>query len=209
MNFLKILKKHYNFLRKRRMDYLQIKKVRREIKFKNKINVGAGDIEFDSSWFSCDKNKLNITKEKDWKHLLGSTRVKNIFAEHVWEHLTKEETFLANLNCYKYLKKGGRLRLAVPDGFHPDKNYIEYVKPNGTGIGSDDHRILYNYILLSEKLKEHGFKIDLLEYWDENGKFHFNEWDNEDGKVRRSKRYDSRNINGKLNYTSLIIDAIK
>ena len=79
----------------------------------------------------------------------------------------------------------------------------------GTGIGSDDHKILYNYKSLKELLESAGFKVALLEYCDENGKFHFNEWSSKDGHIVRSKRYDPRNKDGALNYTSLIIDAIK
>lgn len=58
-------------------------------------------------------------------------------------------------------------------------------------------------------LESIGFKVQLLEYWDELGNFHFVDWSDEAGRVSRSRRFDSRNIDGKLNYTSLIIDAIK
>ena len=132
-----------------------------------------------------------------------------IFAEHVWEHLTDEQTRLANDNCYRFLKKGGRLRLAVPDGNHPDQDYIDYVKPKGQGWGADDHKILYDYRLMTSRLEKSGFKVRLLEYWDEDGKFHFNEWSNDYGRVKRSSRNDSRNSGGELKYTSLIIDAVK
>jgi len=41
------------------------------------------------------------------------------------------------------------LRVAVPDGFHPNPGYIERVKPGGTGPGAGDHKILYTYRTLS------------------------------------------------------------
>ena len=174
-----------------------------------KLNVGAGGVPFDKSWYSCDINVLDLTKREDWISLLKNKKVNNIFAEHVWEHLNEKDTRLANINCFEFLKKGGRLRLAVPDGFHPDKEYIEYVKPNGTGIGSDDHKILYDYNIMKQNLEKVGFKVILVEYWDESGKFHYIKWSKKHGKVSRSKDYDIRNKNGKLNYTSLIVDAIK
>ncbi len=179
------------------------------IRKKRKINVGCADVDFDQDWFSCDIHTLDITERESWKKLLGTTKLNNIFAEHVWEHLSKEGVVLANSNCYKFLKKGGRLRIAVPDGFHPDSSYIDHVKPNGTGAGADDHKTLYNYRTLSVLLENAGFKVDLLEYWDEENKFHFKDWSIENGRVERSKRFDHRNKNGKLSYTSLIIDAIK
>lgn len=130
-------------------------------------------------------------------------------AEHVWEHLNERDTELANKNCFHYLKNGGVLRLAVPDGFNPSREYIEYVRPGGIGAGADDHKILYNYKIMKERLERVGFKVKPLEYWDENGVFHFTDWTDDAGHVRRSRRYDPRNQDGSLNYTSLIVDAVK
>jgi len=196
------MKNYFKIIKIKIIYFLEI---RREIK----LNVGCGDVDFSKEWFSCDIDVLDLTDRLNWIKLLGSLTIDNIFAEHVWEHLSEEDTMLANRNCYEFLKKKGRLRIAVPDGYHPDKSYIDYVKPNGTGIGSDDHKILYNYKSLSKKLQEVGFTTNLLEYWDEHGDFNSQKWNNKHGKVRRSKQYDPRNNDGQLNYTSLIIDAIK
>ena len=59
-------------------------------------------------------------------------------AEHVWEHLSEADARAANRLCFRYLKPGGVLRLAVPDGLHPDPGYIDEVRPGGTGAGVDD-----------------------------------------------------------------------
>ena len=176
---------------------------------KIKFNVGSGGTNKDYSWYATDMENLDITKEIDWRKLLFICRLDNIMAEHVWEHLTDADMELANKNCFKYLKKHGVLRLAVPDGYHPDKEYIEYVKPGGTGAGADDHKILLNYNIMKERLEKAGFAVKLLEYWDEQGNFHFTDWTDEGGHIIRSKRYDLRNKNGILNYTSLIVDAVK
>ena len=179
---------------------------------KIKIMVGSGDrygVNKNNKWLLTDIKTLDLTKENDWQRLLKKFKVDNILAEHVWEHLTEIDTKLANQNCYKYLKENGVLRLAVPDGFHPHNDYINYVKPGGHGDGADDHKILYTYISLKEGLEKVGFKVQLLEYWDENGNFNFKDWTDDGGHIRRSSRYDSRNKEGELNYTSLIVDAIK
>lgn len=179
-------------------------------KMKNiKLNVGSGFLHYDGTWYNTDIDSLDITRSGAWKRLLGIFRVDNIMAEHVWEHLTDEDTILANKNCYKYLKRNGVLRIAVPDGFHSEKKYIEHVKPGGTGAGATNHKVLYNYITLKERLEKAGFLVNLLEYWDERGNFHFTEWTDEAGHITRSRRYDERNQDGSLNYTSLIVDAIK
>jgi predicted SAM-dependent methyltransferase len=163
-----------------------------------------------AGWVLTDKDILNITQRDSFaKYWKPNTR--SIFlAEHVWEHLTLEESSQAIKNCFEFLRpKGGRLRIAVPDGFHPNSDYIEHVRPGGTGAGAEDHKILYNYLSLSSSLEEAGFQTKLLEYWNEKGEFNFQEWSLEDGHIFRSKRYDKRNQDGSLNYTSLIIDAIK
>ena len=188
---------------------VRVYKAKKEIAKKKKINVGAGSIAIASDWFSCDIDLLNLTKEEDWKRLIGNNRLKNIFAEHVWEHLNTDDAEIANINCFNYLEKGGRLRIAVPDGFHPDPDYIEYVKVGGSGIGADDHKVLYNFKTLKSSLESVGFSVELLEYWDEENNFHFKPWDETNGLVRRSRLNDKRNDNGALKYTSLIIDAIK
>jgi len=56
----------------------------------------------------------------------------------------------ANKNAFDFLRIGGTLRIAVPDGCHPDPNYIEHVRPGGTGAGADDHQFLYTYKTITE-----------------------------------------------------------
>ena len=132
-----------------------------------------------------------------------------MLAEHVWEHLTIDQGLEAAQRCFEYLKPGGYLRVAVPDGFHPDELYRHRVRPGGSGAGADDHRVLYNHITLADIFEKAGFRVDLLEYFDSEGKFHFVDWNPEDGKINRSWRFDRRNEDGATNYTSIILDAYK
>ena len=130
-------------------------------------------------------------------------------AEHVFEHLTAAEAALAARNCLNYLKQEGYLRIAVPDGYFPDPAYIEHVRPMGSGPGAHDHKILYTYKTLSDLFASCGFKVTLLEFWDEQGKFHYTPWSAEGGLVRRSRWHDPRNNEEEITYTSLILDAKK
>jgi len=187
--------------------YRAAKKILR-YRFAKRIMVGAGGIPC-RGWLSTDKGSLDISDRDNFARYWRPNSRLVFLAEHVWEHLGSCEARRANTNCFEFLRPGGRLRIAVPDGFHPDPAYIEYVRPGGTGAGADDHKVLYNYKLISEELKNTGFELKLLEYWDENGQFHFQEWSSKDGHISRSKRYDPRNQDGALAYTSLIVDAIK
>lgn len=173
-----------------------------------KIIVGAGGV-FHDGWVPSDIGYFNILKPGEWQKYFHKNSIDAILAEHVWEHLTKDEGAMAANLCFQYLKKGGYIRIAVPDGMSPNQEYIEYVRPSGKGLGADDHKILYDYKSLKEILEVSGFKVDLLEYYDENGIFHFKEWDPRDGKINRSKRFDERNLDNNLNYTSIIVDAKK
>lgn len=203
---------HYNFLKA--IDF-KMYRLRNSIFLKlffagrKKFNIGAAKFGYENGWLHTDKDSLDITKTNEWKTYLRFLKLDNISSEHVWEHLSEKDTELANKNCFYFLRRGGTLRIAVPDGYNPDPKYIEWVRPGGSGAGADDHRILYNYKIMKERLEKVGFKVNLLEYWDENGSFHFTEWSDDGGRISRSKRYDERNSDGQLKYTSLIVDAIK
>lgn len=173
-----------------------------------RIIIGASGTA-QPGWITTEKGYLDLLKSKDWSNCFDLDSIDAILAEHVWEHLTRSDGVLAAENCYRYLKKSGYLRIAVPDGFNTIPGYIDCVKPAGVGAGADDHKVLYNYKTLSDVLKNIGYKVNLLEYFDEKGTFHHKSWTPEDGKIYRSKRFDARNKKGMFNYTSLIIDALK
>jgi predicted SAM-dependent methyltransferase len=176
-----------------------------------KVRVIVGACEEDSydGWMTTDKAQLDLLRGADWAFHFESNPVDAILAEHAWEHLDCSAAIVAAQNCFKYLRPGGYIRVAVPDGLHPDEDYIDYVKPGGWGAGSDDHQVLYTYRTLKTVFASVGFEITLLEYFDERGTFHYQEWTPADGMITRSARFDSRNLTGELAYTSIILDARK
>lgn len=173
-----------------------------------RIIIGAGGKTLEE-WIPTQIYTLNMVKQEDWERYFLKGSIDAMLAEHVWEHLAIEEGVEAARNCHTYLKSGGYLRAAVPDGLHPDPNYIEYVKPGGTGIGSEDHKVFYTHETFRRIFEDAGFKVHLLEYFDEKGEFHREDWDPEQGPIKRSERFDERNRDGRLKYSSIIIDAIK
>jgi predicted SAM-dependent methyltransferase len=185
--------------------HIAINKITRK---KTKVILGSGGNNL-KGWISTDIDQLDITKKEDWLKFFKPAHVDAIIAEHVWEHLTEYGAKMAAQNSYNILKTGGHIRIAVPDGYFPDEEYINRVKPMGSGPGADDHKVLYNYKTLSSIFVNAGFTVKLLEYWDEKGQFHYTNWNAEDGLIRRSGVYDTRNKDGKLQYTSIILDAEK
>jgi predicted SAM-dependent methyltransferase len=172
------------------------------------IVLGASGI-YDAGWIPTEIGVLDILKAGQWTRVFAENSIDAILAEHVWEHLTPEQGLVAARNCLRFLKPGGYLRAAVPDGFHPDPTYIEWVRVGGTGAGADDHKVLYTCETFRGLFEQAGFEVEPLEYFDSAGAFHAVEWDPDAGKIHRSKRFDERNQNGQLNYTSIIVDARK
>ena len=197
------LKNNYH----QRMRRRELKRAMRNQPVK-KIILGAAQTHF-PDWISTDYPAVDITGSDSMSRHFKAGTVSAFLAEHVWEHLTPEQADAACRNCYEALAPGGYLRMAIPDGLHPDPAYIEQVRPGGSGLGADDHKVLYTYETLSSHLEAAGFKIKLLEYFDEDGKFHYSEWSPDDGMITRSSRFDQRNTVMANAYTSLIVDALK
>ncbi|MFA6598975.1 MAG: hypothetical protein WCS69_14715 [Ignavibacteriaceae bacterium] len=172
-----------------------------------KIVLGAGPTKY-PGWFSTNIYSVDVTNEKNFEKYFSYARIDKVLAEHVLEHLTELQIRLMIENLLKYSNDTLTVRIAVPDGFHADPEYIETVKPGGSGYGSDDHKHLFNYQSLSKIFSSYGFTYDLIEYWDEQRQFHQNYKNDDNGFVSRNFRRDDRNSDGIPHYTSLIIDFI-
>lgn len=168
-----------------------------------KIIVGASGTS-QRDWISTEEAYLDLLKPKEWDRFFGNRKIDIIVAEHVWEHLSIDEGLVAATTCYAYLKPGGKLRVAVPDGFCPDNNYQNWVTPPSLG-----HKVLFNYQSLPPLFEKAGFEIRLLEYYDEYGKFHYNYWSPNEGLILRSLRFDLQNRSNAKVISSVIIDAVK
>jgi predicted SAM-dependent methyltransferase len=200
------------------MQYCKVRQLRRQLKrlrlyvqsrFRRpRIVLGSGGVRV-PGWIVTDIDQLNILRAEDWAAYFRPASMEAILAEHVWEHLSEQDGIEAARLCFKHLRPGGRLRIAVPDGMHPDQRYIDAVKPGGSGPGAEDHKVLYSCRSLQDVLRKAGFETRPLEYFGEDGFFHAASWDPEDGMIRRSARFDERNRNGELRYTSIIVDAMK
>lgn len=171
-----------------------------------KIVIGSGGVNVGDGWVLTDLPVLDVTKRHHWRIIFQGQSIYRLLAEHVFEHLTEAQFKIFLNNVQPYLANGARIRIAVPDGFHPSAEYIDYVRPGGTGAGADDHKVLYTYRTMTTIINDNGYNFELLEYFDENGEFHQQAWNKTDGPIMRSADNDQRNKDGKLAYTSLIVD---
>jgi predicted SAM-dependent methyltransferase len=89
------------------------------------------------------------------------------------------------------------------------QNMVQIGGPGPVDHPAASHKIVYDYKTLINVFESAGFQVSLLEYCDEKGDFHFTYWNEKDGKIGRSLRFDTRNSIEKLGMVSLIIDAKK
>lgn len=170
-----------------------------------RVMLGAGPIELDG-WFQTDKEILDVTSPDDWSVLFEPESIDSLLSEHMFEHLSEDEARAALTQCHRYLKRGGLFRIAVPDGYRRDLTYVKEVAPP-----NDGHKVLYNIDTLTRVLQSAGFHTTPLEYFDAQERFHAVPWDENEGKIYRSVRFDSQQAFQRdgLFYTSLIVDARK
>ncbi|TDQ36574.1 putative SAM-dependent methyltransferase [Aureibacillus halotolerans] len=177
-----------------------------------KIVIGAGDYDKGKDWLHTQEEELNLLNASQWEAKFPRESLTAILAEHVWEHLTYDEGIEAAKTCFPFLKPGGHIRCAVPDGYFQNESYQHMVQVGGPGPKDHPaagHKILYNFNTLTQMFQSAGYKVNLLEYCNEQGIFHSVPWDTKDGFIYRSALHDHRNQDGELQVISLIVDAIK
>jgi predicted SAM-dependent methyltransferase len=174
---------------------------------KIKIIVGSGGTDYEG-WIATDLPHFDLLKKADWEYFLCDKKIDNILAEHVIEHLTKDDVDIVLSFAANYLAKGGRFRIAVPDGFHPSPEYFDYVSPTGKTGSLHGHLFLWDFISLSAAAQKAGLRPVSQEYYSEERKFNISPYSFDDGFVRRSikNNYIDTEIE---NYSSLIVDLIK
>lgn len=175
-----------------------------------KIIVGAAETS-QPGWFSTNEQWLDITNSADWSEVFqGKSLLARVAAEHVFEHLTPQESVTALKLIAQHLQNGGRVRIAVPDGYNPDPDYQRHVAVGGIGDDAADHKQVLNVDTLSEIFREAGFKPVHVEGYDRDGRLIQNRWEADDGFIWRSRQ---NNVPNNWSFvdanTSLIVDGFK
>lgn len=179
-----------------------------------KIIVGAAET-YQNGWCSTNEQWLDITKEEDWKKIFGGRKcVSRILAEHVMEHLTYDQAREALRLFHAHLVDGGKIRIAVPDGFHPDETYIRHIGINGIGDDAADHKQLLDVNSLSALIQNAGFVPEHIEGYEQDKKtLIVKQRDPEDGFVVRSRIHQDNEEGDRWDFpdanTSLIVDGVK
>ncbi len=180
---------------------------------KIKIIVGAAET-FQQGWYSTNEQWLDITKEEDWTKVFSDKKIiTNVVAEHVFEHLTKEQCLKSLQNIHKHMIQGGRVRIAVPDGYNPDPDYLRHVGIAGIGDDAADHKQLLNVDVLKQLFADIGFEPNHVEGYTKDGTLITNEFLDDEGFIYRSRKHSTEKRRQRWAFadaeTSLIVDGIK
>ncbi len=175
-----------------------------------KIIVGAAETH-QQGWFSTNEQWLDITSEDQWHRFFGDRQlIRCIVAEHVFEHLTEAGALAALESMNKRLAPGGKIRIAVPDGYNPEPEYIRHVGIGGIGDDASDHKQLLNKDSLSKLMITAGLTVQHIEGYTKDGELITNQWHADDGFIRRSRQNNSKESwNFPDAATSLIVDGSK
>jgi predicted SAM-dependent methyltransferase len=198
-----------SYIKNRVKRYLLKKEIDAVRRRKRPLNIiiGAADTKY-KGWISTDLPVFDALNKADWSMMFSKGSINRILAEHVIDYWKKEEFHYFLKTASYFLSEAAYIRIAVPDMFNPQPDYISYITSGVDLNGLPDRKeVFYDYIRITDILSVEKYDFRLLEYFDEEGNFNSYMWKEEDGFVRRSFRYDSRNKIIPFSYTSLIVDA--
>ena len=169
-----------------------------------RIIIGASSTR-ESGWISTEQDIFDLTDPRTIRKFLRNSKVDAYLLEHVLEHLSIDDSQLALTLLANTLNTNGYIRIAVPDGNHPDDDYLHYV-----GIdGPDDHKFLWRVSDFERIAAELGLKLTVLEFCDETGfRRRVQQLDNRGLITRRFLNLNSDHTNWESSHgpSSLIVD---
>jgi predicted SAM-dependent methyltransferase len=136
--------------------------------FMRKVQFGCGGNRL-SGWENYDY-EVDISKPLPFEN----DSVDAILAEHVLEHITIHQAWNFIEECYRILKKGGLIRIAVPSVSRifelADQEYFDFIKNHGWGqatlkdsvksiIFNHDHKTMWDQRTLNAIVSCMGFNV--------------------------------------------------
>lgn len=154
------------------------------------VYIGASN-QVQPGFVSYNYAELDITKSDDFQRLMCPGTIDIFFSEHTLEHIPLEKYAILFSLFLKYLKPGGFVRIAIPT-FYDSHVPSDLDKLYG-------HVGFASALSLEMEMQSAGFvNVTLLENLNfVNGRyagFTSKRFDECEGRVRRSMRHDSRNI---------------
>ncbi|MEO9899934.1 methyltransferase domain-containing protein [Nisaea sp.] len=200
----------FEYIRRPLRDWRQERRLRQAVEMGAPLKVVLGGTAPAPEWFGSDIGFFDATCATAWAELFGhEASIDRLLAEHVFEHIPPELIPAVLENALRYLKTGGTIRIAVPDGHNPNPDYIRHVEPGGVGPGADDHKQLFTIEILSAALEAAGFQVEPGEWFDSGGQFHETPWSDDRGNIYRCKRHGTPDKSFSSSHLSLLVDGVK
>ena len=154
---------------------------------KNYINHVAVDLRAIENW--------GISHDLTKGIPLPDNSIERIISDHFFEHVSKESVINIFKECYRILKPGGNMRVAVPDYNHPRE--VKHIE-KGVDLNHKDHIWLPTIEEFKPIIEESDFlSYDFRQYWTHEG-FYGQELDYSNGYIKRTPENDKRNRKNKL-----------
>lgn len=200
----------------------------KDIKQKNKIHLYAGDIYEDFDHYPDDyviclslekSNYRTIHHDITIPYPIEDNTIDCYQMEDVLEHIEKSKAIGILNEIYRILKKGGYLRLSLPDYHSPLKLYNSFLDkdknvvydPNGGGkyvqgkVCGGGHLWFPTYESVRVLLEQSDFSdFKFYRYYDNYGNKYFREIDFKKGYIRRTAENSSDKSDN-----SIVVDCFK
>ncbi|HUC31461.1 MAG TPA: methyltransferase domain-containing protein [Candidatus Paceibacterota bacterium] len=108
------------------------------------VNIGCGH-HYHSDWINLDLYRSKFVTYHDIKNKLPfpANDVDVVYDSHLLEHITKKEAKRFIDDCYRILKPGGIMRVAIPD---MEMICREYLSNLDKGFDRGDQKAILNYM---------------------------------------------------------------
>lgn len=116
------------------------------------LNIGCG------SFYSTKENWTNLDFASNDKHVIEHNLLQGIpfdertfdfvYHSHILEHFSKADGVNLMKECFRVLKPGGILRVAIPDLERIVRNYLKCLEQGIENPGDEGIRANYNWMLL-------------------------------------------------------------
>lgn len=137
---------------------------------KKLLNLGCGN-RFHKEWINLDfKSNSKFVQEFDLHEELpfDDESIDAIYSSHVLEHFSKCEAPKFLQRCFRVLKKGGILRVVVPDLEQLVRNYIAFLEKAKDGDKDSQEKYEWSMIELFDQMVRNYSGGEMFEYWKQN-----------------------------------------
>ena len=130
------------------------------------LNLGCGTT-FHEDWTNLD---FVSTGEGVHAHNLlqgipfGSNTFQVVYHSHVLEHFSKKDADFFISECNRVLKKGGVLRVAIPDLERIARNYIKYLEESLQNVNGADEKYNWTMLEMYDQAVRSQMGGDMIEY---------------------------------------------